>query len=123
MSATTCTVCEVHAESVFKVEGMDCHEEVAILERRLGKLAGLEALDADVLGQRLRIKYDAAKLSTAAIADSRVSFSLKPRSCGEISSYSNHPVACPIRSFIDPVIERFKAFAKLTVPLAGATNF
>ena len=35
MSSTTCTVCEVHAESVFKVEGMDCHEEVAILEQRL----------------------------------------------------------------------------------------
>ncbi len=64
-----CPVCEVHAESIFKIEGMDCHEEVAILERRLKKLTGLEALDADVLGQRLRIKYDAAKLSTAAIAE------------------------------------------------------
>ncbi len=35
----TCQVCEVHAESVFKIEGMDCHEEVAILEKRLKKLA------------------------------------------------------------------------------------
>ena len=61
----TCTVCELHAESTFKIEGMDCHEEVAILERRLKRLSGLEALDADVLGQRLRIKYDAAKLSAA----------------------------------------------------------
>jgi Cd2+/Zn2+-exporting ATPase len=64
-----CEVCEIHAESVFKIEGMDCHEEVAILERRLKKLSGLEALDADVLGQRLKIKYDAAKLSTSAIAE------------------------------------------------------
>ena len=48
---------------------MDCQEEVAILQRRLTRLAGLEALDADVLGQRLRIKYDAAKLSTSAIAE------------------------------------------------------
>src|SRR5512134_3305888 len=48
---------------------MDCHEEVAILERRLKRLAGLEALDADVLGQRLRIKYDAARLSTSSIAE------------------------------------------------------
>ena len=61
-TVTTCTVCELHAESVFKIEGMDCHEEVAILERRLKRLAGLEALDADVLGQRLSVKYDAAKL-------------------------------------------------------------
>jgi Cd2+/Zn2+-exporting ATPase len=65
----TCEVCEIHAESVFKIEGMDCHEEVAILERRLKKLSGLEALDADVLGQRLKIKYDAAKLSTSVIAE------------------------------------------------------
>jgi Cd2+/Zn2+-exporting ATPase len=64
-----CRVCELHAESTFKIEGMDCHEEVAILEVRLKRLAGLEALDADVIGQRLRIKYDAAKLSAALIAE------------------------------------------------------
>ncbi len=66
---STCHVCELHAESTFKIEGMDCHEEVAILERRLKRLSGLEALDADVIGQRLRIKYDAAKLSTGSIAE------------------------------------------------------
>ena len=69
MSTTTCTVCELHAESTFRVEGMDCHEEVAILERRLGRLKGLEALDADVVSQRLRIKYDAARLSASAISE------------------------------------------------------
>src|SRR5215510_5076582 len=61
--------CELHAESTFKIEGMDCHEEVAILEKRLKRLTGLESLDADVIGQRLRIKYDAAKLSTGSIAE------------------------------------------------------
>jgi Cd2+/Zn2+-exporting ATPase len=66
---TTCTVCELHAESVFKVEGMDCHEEVTILEQRLKRLAGLEALDADVVGQRLSIKYDAARLTTSHITE------------------------------------------------------
>jgi Cd2+/Zn2+-exporting ATPase len=66
---SNCTVCELHAESTFKIEGMDCHEEVAILERRLKKLHGLEALDADVMGQRLRIKYDAARLSASNIAE------------------------------------------------------
>jgi Cd2+/Zn2+-exporting ATPase len=66
---STCQVCELHAESTFKIEGMDCHEEVAIIEHRLKRLAGLEALDADVMGQRLRIKYDAARLSTASIAE------------------------------------------------------
>src|SRR5918994_7152228 len=66
---TTCRVCELHAESIFKIEGMDCHEEVAILERSLNRLAGLESLDADVMGQRLRVKYDAAKLTTTGIAE------------------------------------------------------
>src|SRR5260221_7442095 len=67
--AATCPVCEIHAESVFKIEGMDCHEEVAILEKRLKRLTGLEALDADVLSQRLSVKYDAAKLNASAIAE------------------------------------------------------
>src|SRR5688500_3343584 len=68
MSAT-CTVCQIHAESVFKIEGMDCHEEVAILERTLTRLAGLEALDADVMAQRLRVTHDAAVLTPARIAE------------------------------------------------------
>ena len=67
MSAS-CTVCELHAESTFKIEGMDCREEVAILERRFKNLAGLEAFTADLMGQRLHVKYDAARLSASAIA-------------------------------------------------------
>jgi len=64
-----CASCELHAEAVFRVEGMDCNEEVVILERRLRPLAGLEALSADLMGQRLHVSYDAAKLSTAAMVD------------------------------------------------------
>jgi len=66
---TTCTVCELHAESTFKIEGMDCREEVAVLERRFKNLAGLERFSADLMGQRLHVQYDAAKLTAAAIAD------------------------------------------------------
>jgi Cd2+/Zn2+-exporting ATPase len=65
----TCTVCELHAESTFRVEGMDCREEVAMLERRFKNLVGLEDFSADLMGQRLHVKYDAAKLTTATIAD------------------------------------------------------
>jgi len=67
--APTCPVCEIHAESVFRVEGMDCHEEVAILERRLKTLPGLEAMSADVVAGRLRVAHDAARLSAAAISE------------------------------------------------------
>ena len=65
----TCALCELHAEAVFRVEGMDCNEEVVILERRLKPLAGVEAISADVIGQRLHVKYDAAKLTTSAMVD------------------------------------------------------
>jgi Cd2+/Zn2+-exporting ATPase len=68
-SKVTCATCEMHAEAVFRVEGMDCHEEVVILERRLKPLAGLEAMSADVIGQRLHVQYDAAKLTTADMVD------------------------------------------------------
>ncbi len=64
-----CTKCELHAESVFRVAGMDCAEEALILERRLRPMAGIEALAVDVLGQKMRVSYDAAMVSTAAIAD------------------------------------------------------
>jgi Zn2+/Cd2+-exporting ATPase len=67
--ALACTRCRVHAESVFRVDGLDCSEEVAILERRLRPLTGLEDLSADVLGQRLHVKYDAAILSASTIAE------------------------------------------------------
>jgi Zn2+/Cd2+-exporting ATPase len=64
-----CTRCAVHAESVFRIEGLCCAEEAKILERRLRPLSGIEDLSADVVGQRLHVKYDAALLSTNGIVD------------------------------------------------------
>jgi Cd2+/Zn2+-exporting ATPase len=66
---SACTVCELHAESTFTIEGMDCREEVAILERRFKNLSGVESFSADVMGQRVHVAYDAAKLSASGIAD------------------------------------------------------
>ena len=68
MPAATCPVCVLHAESTFRVEGMDCREEVELLERRFKHLQGLEDFTADLMGQRLHVKYDASKLSASAIA-------------------------------------------------------
>jgi Cd2+/Zn2+-exporting ATPase len=48
---------------------MCCGEEAKILERRLRPLKGVEELSADVVGQRLHVKYDAALLSTNGIVD------------------------------------------------------
>jgi Zn2+/Cd2+-exporting ATPase len=64
-----CAVCEVHAESVYRVDGMDCQDEVRILERRLKPLPGIEAISADVVNQRLRVAYDAARVSADEVAE------------------------------------------------------
>ena len=68
-ATSACSVCELHAEAVFRVEGMDCSEEVVILERRLRPITGVEAIAADLIGQRLHVKYDAAKLTTSTLVD------------------------------------------------------
>ena len=47
---------------------MDCREEVALIERRFKNLAGVEDFSADLIGQRLHVKYDSAKLNANAIA-------------------------------------------------------
>jgi Cd2+/Zn2+-exporting ATPase len=73
----TCAVCEDHAEAVFRVEGLHCSDEVAILERRLRPLPGVETLAADVVSQRLRVAYDAARLRPAAMVDAAADAGLR----------------------------------------------
>lgn len=64
-----CTRCAIHAESVFRVDGLCCGEEAVILERRLRPLTGVEDVAADIVGQRLHVKYDAAVVSTNVIVE------------------------------------------------------
>ncbi len=66
--APACDVCAVHAESTFRVEGLDCREEVDLIERRFRHLDGLEDFTVDLIGQRLHVRYDAARLTTSTIA-------------------------------------------------------
>ena len=47
---------------------MDCREEVALIERRFKHLPGLEDFSADIIGGRLHVQYDAAKVSASTIA-------------------------------------------------------
>lgn len=68
-TAPACARCTVHAESVFRVDGMCCGEEAAILRRRLTPISGIEDVSADIIGQRLHVKYDAALLSTNVIVE------------------------------------------------------
>ena len=68
-AAVACTKCALHAESVFRVAGMDCAEEARILERRLTPMTGVESIAVDVMGQKMRVAYDAAVVTTGAIAE------------------------------------------------------
>ena len=68
-TAPACARCTRHAESVFRVEGMCCGEEAAILRRRLTPIRGIEDVLPDIVGQRLHVKYDAAVLSTNVIVE------------------------------------------------------
>lgn len=68
-ASPACAKCTLHAESIFRIDGMCCGEEAAILQRRLRPIDGIEDVAADVVGQRLHVKYDAAVLSTNVIVD------------------------------------------------------
>jgi Cd2+/Zn2+-exporting ATPase len=67
--AAECAVCEDHAESTFRVEGLCCQVEADLIARRLGTLRGVERASTDVVRQRLRVAYDAAVTSQGAIAE------------------------------------------------------
>ena len=54
-----------HAESMYRVEGMDCHDEVTLLQRRLSHVPGFKGLTADVVNQRVLVRYDAARVTSA----------------------------------------------------------
>ena len=72
MSTTTgphCPTCAIHAESVFRVQGLCCQEEVGLLDRRLRRLPGVEDLAADVMTGRLRVAYDATRLTPSDLAE------------------------------------------------------
>jgi len=45
----------------YKVYGLDCAEEVAVLKKQIGGKAGVAALDFDVLNARMTVTYDSEK--------------------------------------------------------------
>ena len=49
--------------SIFEVEEMHCGDEVAILEKKLSPLPGVEGLAADIVSRRLRVKHHPAQTS------------------------------------------------------------
>ena len=56
-------------ESVFGVEGMCCHDEAALIEKRVGRLAGVRGIATDVVGARLRVTHDPVHAPVSVIAE------------------------------------------------------
>jgi Cd2+/Zn2+-exporting ATPase len=55
--------------AAFKVNGLDCAEEVAILKREVGRLEGIEALVFDILNARMTAAFDPEAVSRQDIVD------------------------------------------------------
>ena len=51
----------------YRIQGLDCSEEVAILRREVGGKPGIIDLDFDVLNARMSVEYDPEALSADAI--------------------------------------------------------
>ena len=66
---STCATCEVHAEAVFRVEGMDCREEVVILEQHISRCWGWRISRPTSSGSGCTSNTSAAKLTTSAMVE------------------------------------------------------
>lgn len=65
--------------AVLLIEGMDCEDEVAIIERKMKSLKGLESFRVDLISQALRVQYDPALLSVQEIIKSIAETGMKAR--------------------------------------------
>src|SRR6056297_920268 len=50
--------CMMARRTDYKVQGLDCAEEVAILRREVGGLPGVLDLEFDVINARMSVHYD-----------------------------------------------------------------
>ena len=51
----------------YRVQGLDCAEEISVLRARLEKRAGIEALAFDILNERMTVTFDPTRVETESI--------------------------------------------------------
>jgi cation transport ATPase len=44
--------------AILHIEGMDCEDEVSLIEKKMESLKGLESFQVDLMSQALRVQYD-----------------------------------------------------------------
>lgn len=75
---------EVEAEdktksAVFHIEGMDCEDEVSVIEKKMKSLKGLESFQVELMSEALRVRYDPGLLSVQEIVKSVAETGMKAR--------------------------------------------
>lgn len=69
--------------SVFEIEGMHCADEVAVLERKLLPLPGIQGVTADIVGHRLRVKHDPTRTSRHELFEAVSATGMTARAVGD----------------------------------------
>lgn len=65
--------------AVLHIEGMDCEDEVALVEKKMRSLTGLEAFKVDLISRKLWVSYDPSLLSVQEIIKSVAETGMKAR--------------------------------------------
>ncbi|MDP2401563.1 MAG: copper ion binding protein, partial [Actinomycetota bacterium] len=63
------TADSTHTDASFAVSGMTCASCVAVVEKTVGKLPGIESVNVNLATEKMSVAYDASALSAQAIAD------------------------------------------------------
>ncbi len=65
--------------AVLHIEGMDCEDEVSVIEKKMKSLKGLESFQVDLMSEALRVQYDPGLLSVQEIIKSIAETGMKAR--------------------------------------------
>ncbi|NWF92477.1 MAG: cation-translocating P-type ATPase, partial [Syntrophaceae bacterium] len=65
--------------AVLHIEGMDCEDEVSVIEKKMKSLKGLESFQVDLMSEALRVQYDPGLLSVQEIIKSVAETGMKAR--------------------------------------------
>ena len=65
--------------AVLHIEGMDCEDEVSVIEKKMKSLKGLESFQVDLMSEVLRVRYDPGLLSVQEIIKSIAETGMKAR--------------------------------------------
>jgi copper chaperone CopZ len=65
--------------AVLHIEGMDCEDEVSVIEKKMKRLKGFESFQVDLMSEALRVQYDPGLLSIQEIIKSIAETGMKAR--------------------------------------------